>query len=147
MKELIHQFFDDYARRFNEALASDAPDVEGTAACFAPCFVEAGPKGVQCGRNNAQFREMIPRGYAFYRSIGTLSMKIGSRIITPLDEQHAMVKIHWQSLYRKKEGNRVEIGFDVHYFVQVMGDTVSIFAYVTGDEQKLLQEKGLIPYQ
>ncbi len=51
-------------------------------------------------------------------------MKIGSKAITELDEYHAMVKIHWQSLYQKKEGNREEIGFDVHYFVQVMNGAV-----------------------
>lgn len=147
MKELIHQFFDDYVRRFNDTLNTDTPDIEGIAAGFASCFVQATPAGVLCGSNDAQFREVLPRGYAFYRSIGTVSMKIGSRVITPIDDYHAMVKIHWQSLYRKQDDSRIEIGFDVHYFVQVLRGTVKIFAYVTGDEQKVFREKGLTPYR
>lgn len=147
MKELIHQFFDDYVRRFNDALHTDTPDIEGIAASFASCFVQATPAGVLCSSNDAHFREVLPRGYAFYRSIGTVSMKIGSRIITPIDEHHAMVKIHWQSLYRKQDDSRIEIGFDVHYFVQVLDNAVKIFAYVTGDEQKVFEEKGLKPYR
>ncbi|WP_118976361.1 hypothetical protein [Taibaiella koreensis] len=146
MKALIHQFFDDYTRRFNDALNTETPDIEGMAACFASCFVEAGLAGIHCSRNNTQLRDMLPKGFAFYRSIGAVSMKIGSRVITPLDKCHAMVRIHWQSLYRKQEGNRLEIGFDAHYFVQVIDGTVKIFACVTGDEQKQLQEKGLTPY-
>lgn len=147
MKELISQFFDDYASRFNKALKGEVPDIESTANSFAACFVEASPVGVICSKNDERFKEAIPKGYAFYKSIGTVSMKIGSKTITELDGYHAMVKIHWQSLYQKKEGNREEIGFDVHYFVQVMDNKVMIFAYITGDEQQLLQEKGLVPYQ
>lgn len=147
MNELIAPFFDNYALRFNEVLHGSEPDVAATADNFADCFVEASPAGIQCGKNDERFKESIPKGFAFYKSIGMISMKIGSRIITPLDEYHAMVKIHWQSLYVKKEGNRLEIGFDTHYFVQVKNGTVKIFAYVTGDEQKVLEEKGLAPYR
>lgn len=146
MKELINRFFDEYAARFNKALKGEAPDVEGTVNSFAPCFVEASPAGIICSKNDDRFKDAIPKGYEYYRSIGTVSMKIGSKAITELDEYHAMVKVHWQTLYQKKEGNREEIGFDVHYFVQVMHDAVKIFSYITGDEQKLLQEKGLVPY-
>ncbi len=146
MKELISRFFDDYASRFNKALKGEMPDVEETVNSFASCFVEASPAGIICSKNDERFRDAIPKGYEYYRSIGTVSMKIGSKAITELDEYHAMVKVHWQTLYQKKEGNREEIGFDVHYFVQVINGTVKIFSYITGDEQKLLQEKGLVPY-
>lgn len=147
MNELIHQFFDDYARRFNQALSGADPDVSRTVDSFATCFVEASPAGIICSKNDERFKDAIPRGYDFYKSIGTQSMKIGSKIITPLDEMHAMVKIHWQSLYVKQAGNKEEIGFDVHYFVQVKDNAVKIFAYVTGDEKKLLEERGLVPYK
>ena len=146
MKEVISQFFDDYAKRFNEALSGAEPDIANTVAGFAPCFVEASPVGIICSKNDERFKDAIPRGYDFYKSIGTKSMKICSQVITVLDDLHAMVKIHWQSLYVKQAGNREEIGFDVHYFVQVKEDKVKIFAYITGDEQKLLDERGLVPY-
>jgi hypothetical protein len=147
MKEVISQFFDDYAKRFNEALSGAEPDVENTIASFAPCFVEASPVGIICSKNDERFKDAIPRGYDFYKSIGTQSMKICSQVITVLDDLHAMVKIHWQSLYVKQTGNKEEIGFDVHYFVQVKDEQVKIFAYITGDEKKLLDERGLVPYK
>lgn len=147
MKERIAQFFDNYAARFNAVLKGAEPDVAATCACFAGCFVSSGPAGVQCGNNDERFRESIPQRFAFYKSIGMESMNIGSRVITQLDDMHAMVKIHWQSRYVKQEGNRVEIGFDNHYFVQVRNENVKIFAYTTGDEQQALAEKGLEPYR
>lgn len=147
MTELIAAFFDDYARRFNQALNGDMPDVDKTVAAFASCFVEASPVAVICNKNDERFKDAIPKGYDFYRSIGTQSMKICSRVITVLDSMHAMVKIHWQALYVKQAGNREEIGFDIHYFVQVKDGAVKIFAYITGDEQQLLKDRGLVPYK
>ncbi len=35
--------------------------------------------------------------------------------------------------------------FDVIYFLQVSGDKAKIFVYVTGDEEKALKERGLMP--
>jgi hypothetical protein len=46
---------------------------------------------VNCGRNDEQFRAAIPQGNAFYRSIGTKSMKITGLEITPLDDFHTLI--------------------------------------------------------
>jgi hypothetical protein len=60
----IKAFFADYEARFNRALG-DPPhfDVEGTAGAFSDCFIEVGPHGVTCGKNDEQFRAVIPRGF------------------------------------------------------------------------------------
>jgi len=147
MNDIISRFFDDYAARFNKALSGQDPDIADTVAAFAACFVEASPAGIICSKNDERFRDAVPKGYAFYKSIGTQSMKICSKVITPLDAMHAMVKIHWQALYVKKAGNRAEVGFDIHYFVQVKDGAAKIFAYITGDEQQLLKAHGLEPYR
>lgn len=143
--ETINDFFDAYAQRFNDALQGKEPDIEGTVAAFASSFVEASPAGIIAGANDENFRKAVPEGFAFYRSIGTVSMDIASREITMIDQYHRMVKIHWLARYRKKDGGEELIGFDVHYFVQILKDRIKIFAYVTGDEQKVLRERGLIP--
>ena len=147
MKEIVATFFDDYAKRFNEALQGSKPDVEKTVASFASCFVESNPNNIICNKNDETFKAAIPQGFDYYRSVGLQNMKICSKAITIIDDYHAMVKIHWQSLYVKQAGNKEEIGFDVHYFVQVKDNAVRIFAYVTGDEKKLLEERGLVPYK
>jgi hypothetical protein len=144
-KNRIRHFFTEYERRFNDALSGGETDVEATAADFAECFTEANPKGVMCWKNDAKYRKQIPKGNAFYRSIGTQSMKIVSNEITIFDDFHAMAKIHWTSdSIRKKDQELVVIEFDVIYMLQTKGDRVKIFAFITGDAEKAFQENGLL---
>ncbi|HOI58484.1 MULTISPECIES: hypothetical protein [unclassified Methanoculleus] len=143
---MMEDFFAAYAAGFNKALV-DAPeiDVEATAEAFADCIIAADPNGVSCGRNGEEFRAQIPKGFEFYRSIGTKSMRVASLAVTPLDDYHLMAKVHWVSVYRRKDGSDDQIDFENIYFVQTIGEKPRIFGYITGDEQKLLRERGLIP--
>ncbi|KAA5536335.1 nuclear transport factor 2 family protein [Taibaiella lutea] len=147
MKESIAQFFDDYARRFNESLPGGVVDIEKTAACFAASFIESNPNKIICTKNDEAFKASIPHGFEYYRSIGLQSMKICSKAITILDDFHALVKVHWQSLYIKKEGNKMELGFDIHYMVRRENNQIQIFSYTSGDEQEFLEKHGLVPYK
>ena len=144
IKQKIDVFFQRYEGRFTAGIKGEV-DIDGTTAAFANCFVEASPAGITCGQNDAGFREAIPKGYDFYRSIGTQSMKIVSKEIIPLDDLHFICKIHWRASYLKKNTKNEEIiDFDVFYVLQHLNDALKIFAYVTGDEQKVLKERGLI---
>jgi hypothetical protein len=120
-------------------------DVEGTAAAFADCFVAANPRGVACGQNDGRFRAAIPQGWEFYRRTGMTSMEIVLIQVTPLDEIHAMARVRWDSRYRKPDGQEEQIGFEVIYLLQIRDGVPKIFAYITGDEEKALREKGLTP--
>lgn len=146
MTKQLEQFFADYEKRTNAAL-SDPPqlDIDGVMGSFTDCFIEASPVGVSCGKTDDAFREAIPKGYEFYRSIGTKQMKIASQTITPLDDYHAQVKIHWESSYEKKDGSKVVLDFDVIYFVQTLEGKPKIFAYISGDEQQAYKDNGLVP--
>jgi hypothetical protein len=142
----LKEFFAEYEARITRALAEPpVVDIEATMAAFADCFIEANPNGVSCGKNGEEFRAQIPQGFEFYRSIGTKSMKIASLTIAQLDDYHAQAKIHWEAFYKKKDGEEVLLDFDVIYFVQTSGEKQKIFAFITGDEQKAYQEKGLVP--
>jgi hypothetical protein len=136
-------FFTDYEKRFNESLQKEV-DVENTVKSFADCFIEASPRGVTCGKNNDEFRQQIPKGYEFYKSIGTQSMSVRSKNTTQLDELHYMTKVDWSAFYRKKDGEKVQIDFSVIYFTQMQQGEPKIFGYVTGDEEKVLKERGLV---
>jgi hypothetical protein len=83
-------------------------------------------------------------GYAFYKNIGITSMEIISRGITFLDDFHTMIKIHWKSNFIKKDGSKGEIEFENIYFTQTRDNQPKVFAYITGDEQAVLREFGLI---
>jgi hypothetical protein len=143
-REIIDRFFDAYAGRFNDALEGTA-DVDETMNAFAPCFVEASPAGIRCSNNDDKFREAIPKGYKFYRNIGTQSMNIRSKELTILDELHVLVKVDWQAHYKKKNSEKEVIDFTVFYLLQVQNEQPKIFCYVTGDEQKVLKAHGLLP--
>jgi hypothetical protein len=144
-KKKIEDFFVAYEEQFNSALAGSSDDVgEVSSGSFAECFIASSPSGVVCGTNGPEFIDNIKKGIEFYRSIGSLSMNILDREITLLDQDHATCKVTWQYMFTKddKEDN---IDFDVYYFLRTFDDTIKIFAYITGDEQKALREKGLIP--
>ncbi|HEY0668329.1 MAG TPA: hypothetical protein VGD22_09155 [Sphingobacteriaceae bacterium] len=145
LKKKIDKFFEDYATRFTGAIGGKDPDIEGTVGSFSESFIEASPLGIHCRKNDEKFREVIPQGYAFYKSIGTRTMTILAKEISILDELHAMVKVHWHSTYVSNKNMSEEIEFMVYYLVQVKAGLPKIFAYITGDEQKVLKEKGLIP--
>lgn len=129
---------------FNKAIKGESSDVEETARSFADCIIAADPDGVHCGKNDEQFRTMIPKGYDFYKSIGIISMEIISKEITMLDNYHTMTKVHWKSGFVKKDNSNGSIEFDVIYFLQTKTNEHKIFGYITGDEQKVLRENGLI---
>jgi hypothetical protein len=86
----------------------------------------------------------ILQGFEFYRSIGTKSMKISRLTVIALDELHVQARVSWQSDYVKRDGTGERIDFDVIYLLQTIGEGPKIFAYITGDEEEALRERGLI---
>jgi hypothetical protein len=146
-KPSIESFFTAYEKRFNDALKADEADIEGHTDAFTDCFVGAGPKGTQCFKNNDDLKASIPKMYAFYKSIGTESMKILSKEITTLTEYHSLVKIYWQSQFIKRDHSLVTIEFENFYLVQTLDNKIKIFSYVTGDEEGAYREHGIEPYR
>jgi hypothetical protein len=139
----LNGFFNLYADRFNNAL-NNSTDLGKTANSFSDCFIGASPLGVMCGNNNEDFRVALRQGYEFYKSIGITAMDIVSKETTILDDFHEMTKVRWKSSYLKKDRSRGSIEFDNIYFTQTKGKESKIFAYITGDEQAVLKEHGLI---
>lgn len=139
----LDDFFTNYENLFNRSLQQE-PDVDNIVKSFASSFLEASPAGINCGKNDESFRKVIPEGYAFYKSIGTQSMSIHSKTTTQLDELHYMTKVDWSARYLKKDGKGEIIDFSVIYFTQFQNGEPKIFAYVTGDEQKALKDRGLL---
>lgn len=140
----IEHFFEAYAARVQQALDGHDPDVEQVMATFADCFVESSPVGVICGKNDAQFREAIPKGYAFYRQVGITAMDIRAQHIELLDELHAMDRVQWSSAFRRKDGTAGSINFEVIYLLRLEEKAWKIFAYITGDEQQAMRDNGLM---
>jgi predicted ester cyclase len=140
--QVIKQFFDEYAERFNRSLAGEHIEARDVAGSFAEHFVEASPAGVNGGKNGMLFRWLIPAGMAHYKKIGTTRMNIDNVDVETIDPMHALAKVHWDSSY-EKDGKSEHIEFDVTYLLHFEGAKPKIFAYITGDEAKILREHGL----
>ena len=141
----VDVFFEAYASRVNDALSGKGADIDATVNAFAACFVEASPLGVICGKNDQAFRDAIPKGSAFYRETGMKAMVIEARELTVLNEQHALVKIHWRSDHLTKEGKEISIPFEVIYLLQQQDHGLKVFAYITGDEKGAMKDAGVLP--
>lgn len=145
MNRKIEEFFERYQKSFNKAIKESSEiDAKEMAQCFSDCFIAANPAGVACGKNDEELESQILKGLQFYRSIGTSSMNVSEIAVTALNQFHALARIRWQSQYRKRDGEGERIDFDVIYLLEINGERPRIFAYITGDEEKALRERGLI---
>jgi len=143
-KQQIEDFFNQYSATFNNAIRVASPDIEQTAGLYSDHFIGANPLGIQCGKNDKELRDFLLKGYAFYKEIGIISMDIVSKEITILDEFHTMTKVRWKSNFIKKDNSKGSIEFENIYFTQTKEDQHKVFAWITGDEQAVLKESGLI---
>ena len=64
--------------------------------------------------------------------------------LSPIDELHCVVHVAWTATYARKNLPDVAIDFDVHYLVQLLDGVPKVFGWVSGDEQALLKEHGII---
>ena len=140
----IENFFDRYEARINDALSGTEPEIDEAVRAFASDFIEASPTGIFPAKNNKKFRKAISQGWSFYKEIGIRVMDIVSLQITILDNLHAIVKVHWNCSFVRKNKTHGDISFDVFYLLQKAGDDLKIFAYITGDEQQGLKDAGLV---
>jgi hypothetical protein len=143
MEASVRKLFKRYERVFNAALHGDV-DMDDVAALYASDFIAASPAGVMTGKNDEQLKQVMAQGYARYRAIGTKEMRIQGLRISPMDEHHCVAHVAWRATYVRNDKPDVTIDFDVHYLVQQIGATPKVFGWVSGDEQAVLKEHGII---
>ena len=143
METSVRTLFERYERVFNTALHGDA-DMDEVAALYAPEFIAASPAGVMTGKNDAQLKQAMAQGYARYRAIGTKAMRVRGLRISPMDEHHCVAHVSWRATYVRTDQPDATIDFDVHYLVQQLGAEPRVFGWVSGDEQALLRQHGIV---
>lgn len=82
-------------------------------------------------------------GYKYYRAIGTQEMQFLDVSVAKIDELHVIAHTTWQATYLKDD-QEITIPFNAHYLLQIRQNKPVIFVWITGDEQQLLQEYGII---
>lgn len=143
MDQAVTDLFHRYERLFARALAGEV-DPEDTAALYATDVIGASPAGVMASRNDAEFQHAMAQGYARYRAIGTRAMRIRHLRATPIDTVHCVAHVGWRATYQRDDLPKTEIDFEVHYLVQFRDGVAKVFGWVTGDEQAVLEQHGVI---
>ena len=140
----IDEFFAGYVAAFNRSLGEQV-DAEEIRRHFSPCFVGAGPLGIQCGQNDASFTEALEQGYAFYRKIGMRAMVVRGITTIPIDDAHTLARVAYRASYEKSGGEALDLDFEVSYMLAMQAETYEVFAFVVGDERALYEQHGLLP--
>lgn len=143
MEPDLRAFFERYESTFNRALAGDS-DMEEVAALYAAEFIAATPSGVTSGKNDTELERAMAEGYARYRAIGTKGMRVRNVRVLPLDDLHCVASVAWTATYARKDRPDVAIDFEVHYFVRALDGESKVFGWVSGDEDALLREYGIV---
>jgi len=118
--------------------------MDEVAALYTSEFIAASPAGVMTGKSDEQFKQFMAQGYARYRAIGTKEMRIQALRTSPMDEYHCIAHVTWRATYVRNSRPDIAIDFDVHYLVQQLGTEPKVFGWVSGDEQAVLKEHGII---
>lgn len=142
MQARIIDLFQRYERAFNDALKGST-DLDAVNALYEPCFIAAAPAGVMTGRKGAEFDRAMIAGFDHYRRIGTCGMEVLDVQAEPIDDIHALARVHWRATYHMA-GKRKAIAFSNAYLVRIERDRATVFGWITGDEDAELRKHGII---
>ena len=143
MESDVKELFERYESVFNQSLGGDM-DLDSVAALYASEFIAASPAGVMAGKNDDRLKQVMAQGYARYRAMGTKEMRIRNVRLSPLDDRHCVAHVAWTATYARANRPDVAIDFDVHYFVQKLDGAPKVFGWVSGDEEALLRQHGIL---
>ena len=143
METAVRKLFERYESVFNRSLAGNR-DMDEVASLYASKFIAATPAGVMTGNNDDHLKQVMAQGYAHYREIGTKRMRIRQIHLSPIDDRHCMAHVSWTATYARRDQTETTIDFDVHYLVQKLDGDPKVFGWVSGDEQALLKQHGIV---
>jgi hypothetical protein len=136
----MQQWFRDYAEAVSRF------DADRVSRQYAACYVEAGPKGSTCIRNDETFRNALRQRREFMASLGFKAAKAVSVEDSRLDQNYSMVKVHWRMEFENKPGRRIDAEFDNTYFVRHNGYDAQVVCYISHqDEETTMRRLGLLP--
>jgi hypothetical protein len=143
LENSVKELFERYEKLFRMAL-TDEVDMDKVASSYAAAFVAASPAGVSVGQNDEHLKRVMQQGFENYRRIGTKDMRLRDVRIAPIDENHCLAHVAWTAIYDRGSEPDISIDFEVHYLVQQLEDAPKIFGWVSGDEQAVLKQHGII---
>lgn len=142
-KDSLKQFFQRYEQFFMQSLNGELDDTV-MSELYASEFIAASPLGVLTGKNDTNFQQALSEGYEQYRKIGTKEMRVRDVEMLPIDDLHCVADVAWTASYEVANGQQVNIDFNVHYLMQNLNGKLRVFGWISGNEQELLKEYGVL---
>ena len=142
-KDSLKQFFQRYEQFFMQSLNGELDDTV-MSELYASEFIAASPLGVLTGKNDTKFQQALSEGYEQYRKIGTKEMRVRDVEMLPIDDLHCVADVAWTASYEVANGQQVNIDFNVHYLMQNLNGKLRVFGWISGNEQELLKEYGVL---
>jgi len=142
-KDKVRNFFRRYEQFFMQSLNGEV-DPNELSSLYAQEFIAASPLGVMAGKNDMIFQEALEQGFEQYRKMGTQGMRVRDVSISPIDEIHCVAHVAWAATYAVAEKPNIEIDFEVSYLMQELDNALHVFGWISGNEQDLLKEYGVI---
>lgn len=135
----IENFFSVYEASFNTALSEEnALSLETIQELSSGCFIESDPHKVNCGKCEDLLKR-TQENITKYKNNGIKKARIHSKEITSLDDYHAMVKVQWH-FASDQEFKGEMIVLNIFYLLRTIQKDIKIFGYISGDEQRAMQE-------
>lgn len=103
----IEEFFARYEEGAN-SFGTNSFDPELVCSQYTTEFMDGGPDGVACGRNDQALREATIQRHSLFQQIGFKRAKILHVDATPLDDRYTMAKIHWHMTFEKQPGHLLD---------------------------------------
>ena len=142
-KDILEKFFQRYEHFFMQSLNGEI-DSDEMSELYATEFIAASPIGVLAGKNDTSFRRALSGGYEQYRKIGTKGMRVRCVEMSQIDELHCIADVAWTASYEVVDKQQIDIDFDVYYLMQELNGEPRIFGWISGNEQELLKQHGVI---
>lgn len=143
MEPRLQRFFERYQRVFTSGLLGDL-DIKDAVSLYASDFIAATPAGVVSGRNDEHLEQMMAKGYERYRATGLKDMRLRAVRMSPIDPHHCVAHVGWTATYAREDHRDTPIDFEVHYLVQILDSEPKVFGWISGDEQAVLKEHGIV---
>ncbi len=142
-KDEVKNFFMRYEQFFMQSLNGEI-DSDELSSLYAQEFIVASPLGVMTGKNDIIFQKTLAQGYEQYRKMGTQRMRVRDVSISPIDDIHCVAHVAWTATYSAAKKPNIEIDFEVNYLMQELDNELQVFGWISGNEQDLLKEYGVI---
>jgi len=123
---------------------TDTPEqVSALARCFADPFLAAGPDGTTVVKRG-DLAVALPRRKKMFDELGCRSTRLGSAVVTRLDDRYAMARTTWLMQFAHGDGQLSEVEVGSTSILDTR-DELEIVFYLTDQEiTTVLRERGIL---